>query len=268
MPPACASTSVGRALLLARAGPRRFLCAAGSNREPRPRPPPRGLPFLSRRPPRRLDAAEAMAQPWDVVYDTRSPADHGAHRVPGAVLATMLSAGDAADIAAAKRRGGGFAARVKTTETMHRGVARVLAQGGGAGAAEPAATAGSRGGPGHLGRGARVLVYCGKGGAASHLLAETLAGIGLDAAVLYDGYECAVPQRPAAAPSCVQHCPNCLALRCRRAAQGLLLHSSAELACSLAVSCLRWGSPSAPLSLSRARACVRALSLSFCPCPP
>ena len=86
----------------------------------------------------------------------------------------MFSSSATAAIKTAKDVGGGFAARVKTTEVMHRAVADALER----------ASANIHA----VGRHGRVLVYCGNGGASSSMLADTFAGIGMDAAVLVDGY--------------------------------------------------------------------------------
>ena len=84
--------------------------------------------FFSERRAQRLDAASALGpgQRWDLVCDTRTPAEFGADRVPGAVLATMMGEADTAEVAAAKGTMGGFAARIKLTAVIHRAVADAL----------------------------------------------------------------------------------------------------------------------------------------------
>ena len=115
------------------------------------------------------DAASSSS--FDLVLDARSPAEHALDHIPGSISRPVLSDEEHAQVGTLYRTCS-FTARRTGAALASRNIGRVLTE-------EPLRS---------LGRQARVLVYCFRGGQRSQALATVLSRVGWEVAVLNGGY--------------------------------------------------------------------------------
>lgn len=123
--------------------------------------------------PRPISIDEAMARigSYDMVIDTRSPAEHAEDHLPGAVSLPVLNNEERARVGTTHARDGAFEAKRQGAALVARNIGAILA---GPLADKPAAW--------------RPLVYCWRGGNRSASLATVLARVGWHVDLLEGGY--------------------------------------------------------------------------------
>ena len=112
-------------------------------------------------------------QEWDLVIDARSPSEFADDALPGAINLPVLDDDERATVGTLYKQVSSFDARVVGARLVAARLAEILAD-------ERVAS---------LGRDARVLVYCWRGGDRSGSLAHTLSRVGWHTAQLDGGYK-------------------------------------------------------------------------------
>ena len=116
---------------------------------------------------------DALAQPLrhDAVLDARSPSEYALDHIPGAISTPVLDDDQRARVGTLYKQAGAFEAKRAGAALVARNIAAILER-------DLVDTA----------RGARLLVYCWRGGNRSGALATVLARVGWRTAVLEGGY--------------------------------------------------------------------------------